>query len=285
MNPPASLTDELIEYGLLEKRNIHKETTNHRNLPLTFMGGGNLGELLTLEMYPNTIGSASKGGMAFDNKTLDISKNTVEAKEVKFVSLVGTKQCKYCTQKAPRFQPKCIYCDNCEFKLISDSRAGISSNAHILYKNILNEYIIFVQDYNVDTKIIGLKAFKFLTKNTYFDSYIQNQYDCGGKLGGSCNFIPYSFDWNMSGAITIMDVSIDISNEYPIVTYHFYNPLSDEYDKIDLSTFKPLLRPAELAKLENVQTLDGYLKYEDIVSLFSLRNKSIGKSRGTVTRK
>jgi hypothetical protein len=287
MEPPHLLTEELKEFGINERNNIAKEKTKNKNQLYAFTGVGNLGENLTVEMYPETIGSGSKGGMAFDNKTLDDTKKVIAAKEVKTVSLIGTKECKNetCKQKCPPFQEKCCYCGGKSFKFNSDSRAGISSDAHIKYKDIIDNYIIFVQDYDDETKIISLKAYKFVSKNDYFDKYIQNQYDSGKKKGGTCNFCPYSYDWFMSGPITIMDVVIDINDVKPIITYHLYNPLLEIYDKVPMSKFQKLLNNDELPKL-NINSLNqDYLEYEYISTIFNIRTKSIGKSRGITSRK
>ena len=136
-------------------------------------------------MYPETIGSGSKGGMSFDNKTLGQDNQLVSVKEVKTVSLIGTKICTICNYKCPPFQTKCIYCKGDDFKNKSDSRASISSGAHIKYKHLINHYIIFVQDYDDNTKTISIKGYKFLSTNNYFNRYIQNQYDSGNNKGGN----------------------------------------------------------------------------------------------------
>ena len=287
MEPPDALTEDIRDFGRNERNNIAKEKTKNKNQLYAFTGLGNLGENLTVEMYPETIGSGSKGGMAFDNKTLDDNKKVVAAKEVKTVSLIGTKECKNetCKQKCPPFQEKCCYCGGESFKFNSDSRASISSDAHMKYKNIIDNYIIFVQDYDDEKKIISLKAYKFVSTNYYFDSYIQNQYDSGKKKGGTCNFCPYSFDWFMSGPITIMDISINIAEVEPIITYHLYNPLLEIYDKVPMSKFQKLLNNDELSKLSNSSVTQDYLDYEYISSMFNIRVKSIGKSRGVTSRK
>lgn len=282
----SNLTQDLENYGKNEKNNINKEKTRNRNQPYAFLNGGNFGEELTLEMFPNTIGSGSKGGMAFDNKTYDENKNIKKAKEVKFISLNGTKQCLRCKEKTPIFQKKCIKCNNEKFKIMRDSRASISSKSHIDYKSIINEYIIFVQDYNDITKLISLKAYKFLSNNEYFNDYIQNQYDSGDNVGGSCNLIPYSYDWYLSGPITILDVDIDITNTKPIINYKLYNPLSDKYDKCLISDFNKILTINEKEKIDKQIINDNiYYNYEFISKNLKLRYKSIGKSRGTTTRR
>lgn len=281
-----SLINDLKEYGVYERNNINKEKTRNKNQPYAFLGGGDFGEQITLHLYPNTTGGASKGGMAFDNIILDDSKEIKKAKEVKFISLNGTKTCKDCGKKSPPFQLKCLYCNSEKFKIGSgtDSRASISSNAHMKWKHLIDEYIIFVQKYDDETKNISLKVYKFLTKNSYFDNYIKNQYNSGDKKGGSCNFIPYSYDWFMSGPITIMIVNINISNIEPIITFQSYTPLSTTYDDVQLITFKKLLKQNELYKLNEGLINEDYVKYKYINSILSLRKKNIGKPRGNTTR-
>lgn len=286
IEPPAILTEDLKEYGINEKKNIDKEKTRNRNQPYAFIGGGDFGEQLTLDMYPETIGSASKGGMAFDNKTLGKDNELVSAKEVKFVSLIGTKRCEICKNKCPPFQKTCLYCKSDNFKYISDSRAGISSEAHIKYKHVINDYIIFVQDYDNTTQTITIKCFKFSNKNSYFNTYIQNQYDSGKKKGGTCNFIPYSYDWFMSGPISIMNVDINISKNEPEIVYHLYNPLSDIYDDVTNSMLEKILTSKEkIIILDKTKLINGCFNYDYIKDKFKLRPKNIGKSRGSTSRK
>lgn len=286
IEPPAILTEDLKEYGINEKRNIDKEKTRNRNQPYAFIGGGDLGEQLTLDMYPETIGSASKGGMAFDNKTLGKDNKVDSAKEVKFVCLIGTKKCKNCKNKCPPFQERCSYCKSDNFKYMSDSRACISSEAHIKYKHIITEYIIFVQDYDNTRQIITIKCFKFSNRNSYFNRYIQNQYDSGKKKGGACNFIPYSYDWFMSGPISIMNVDINISKNEPEIVYHLYNPLSDIYDDVPNSMLENILTSKEKTIiLDKTKLINGCFDYDYIKDKFKLRPKNIGKSRGSTSRK
>jgi hypothetical protein len=283
---PHQLSDELIHWGINEKRNINKEKMLQKNLPLAFLNGGDFGEELTLYMFPETIGSASKGGMAYDNKTVDIeTKEILSAKEVKFVCLEGTKECKKCKYKAPRFQPMCIECGNNEFNLKSDSRAGISTVAHLKYKDILQEYIIFVMKYDEENEIINLEAFKFISSNEYFDKYIQNQHNGGNSQGGTCNFIPYSYDWHLSGPIMILNISINISQETPMLTTHFYDMNATAIVKVP----KKIFTKTELEKYNWVNNTDvdaKELDYEIVMnSGITIRDKKLGKTRGIVSRK
>ena len=49
-------------------KNIEKETNSNRDQPYAFLGLGSMGEELALIMYPEYVGSASKGGCAYDLK-------------------------------------------------------------------------------------------------------------------------------------------------------------------------------------------------------------------------
>lgn len=283
--PPDDVKEELTHWAKNEKRNIAIEQNSERNLPRAFCGVGDLGEALALAMYPESIGSSSKGGMAHDNKEVNpVTGEIMCAREVKFISLEGTKTCKKCAQKSPRFQKRCYYCHSTDFKLNSDSRAGLSSKAHqewYVEKCILNEYIIFIQSYDENNETIKLVAFKFLSSNEYFCEYIKNQYENGKKKGGSCNFIPYSYDWFLSGPIKILDINIDISNENPIINTKFYNVNSTRHEMIPISLFNK----NEITEYK-FNAIHEKLNYDYVMSTgIKIRNKNLGKNRGKVTRK
>lgn len=279
------LKQDLKEFGINEKKNIIKEKTRNNNQCYAFLGLGTFGEQITLNIFPETIGSASKGGMSFDNKTLDKDKNIKCAKEVKSVCLVGTKVCTFCKNKCPPLQKNCIYYNGKKFKKKSDSRATINSASHIKYKKLINEYIIYVIDYNDDKQIISIKGYKFLSNNNYFNNYILNQYNSGNNKGGICNFCPYKYDWYMSGQIMFMDVDVDISKDEPILKFHRYNPNLEIYDDISINELKKILNSTEFNLLDKQLLKNNYLKYSYISSLLTIRTKSIGKSRGVTTRK
>ena len=281
--PPDEVKEELTNWAKVEKRNIVIEQNSQRNLPRAFCGVGDLGEALVLAMYPESIGSSSKGGMAHDNKEVNaVTGEIMCAREVKFISLEGTKTCKKCPQKSPRFQKRCYYCHSTDFKLNRDSRAGLSSKAHqewYVEKRILNEYIIFIQRYDENIETIELVAFKFLSSNEYFCEYIKNQYENG--KGSSCNFIPYSYDWFLSGPIKILDIAIDISNENPILNTKFYSINSTRHEMVPISLFNK----NEITEYK-FNAIHEKLNYDYVMSTgIKIRNKNLGKNRGKVTRK
>jgi len=287
MELPSELKEEIEHWAAEERRNIIKEKTKCRDQPFAFDGVGAIGEEFALYMWPDSLGSASKGGMAFDNRVIDPDTKELKfAREIKFVCLEGTKICLKCKGKAPRYQPYCLRCgpcvceDECEcgkkFKQKTDSRAGISSKAHISYKSLLPEYIIFVMECTGD--LINLKCFRFLTSNKYYNGYIQNQFD---KNKGGCNFIPMSFDWHMSAPVKIMHIDIDISEESPVLTTHFYNLAATEIEKVP----KNIFTKKEIKKY-SLQEAGEHIDYSVCIEKnVERRPKHIGKSRGTVTRK
>ena len=275
-NSKKKIYSRLIHWAKEEKKNIQKEKTMNRNLCFTFKGLGDIGEELALYMYPKSIGGSSKGGGAFDNKEINENKETIFAREIKFVCLEGTKKCKKCKNKCPRFQDSCIFCGNNKFDKISDSRASISAKSHIQYKHLLGEYIIFVMEYNEKNNIINLKCFKFLSNNEYFDKYIKNQHEKGGQ---NCNFIPYNYDWYLSGPINIINIDIDISEIEPKLNIIYYDIQSIIYENVPNSVFYK-------EEIEKYNITEKYTKYEDIVIKdIPIRNKCLGKPRGIVTRK
>ena len=263
--------DCLVDWGNREFKNIAKERKNTRNFPIAFNGIGDFGEELSGYLYPETIGSGSKGGCSHDNRIIDpVTRNTTFAREVKTVSLNGSKKCSDCKNKAPAFQLSCTFCKGSNFTIIKDSRAGISAKDHIEYKDVLKETIIFVIDFNEKDEIINLKCFKFLNDNDYFCRYVHNQHV--NSKQNTCNFIPYSYDWHLSGPIQLFDINIQSTGTLDVKKFDLSN---DEPCDIPRRVFKPV-------EIDTHQILDEYIKYRDN---FPLRVKTLNKKRGITTRK
>lgn len=259
--------------------NKQKEETMNRDFSFCFGGVGSLGEELALYMYPNSIGSASKGGCAFDNKELDSEKKISLAREIKFVCLDGSKECKSCKSKCPRFQKKCISCEKTEFKFVCDSRAGISAKAHIKYREI-KEVIIFISKFDDSSNTIKLFCYKFDCENEYFNKYIHNQNDNG--KGNTCNFQPFSYDWFCSGPIKLME--FDISENGLVESfYNLENTQVDDIPYMNWNTQKAIFTSKEISDL-GLSKDEFPIPYEKIKNN-SVRNKNLGKERGVTTRK
>ena len=140
--------------GSQQFRNIQKEKTQGKNQCYAFLGCGNYGEQLALHMFPKSIGSGSKGGCASDNREYEDGK-LVKTREIKCISLEGTKSCKKCEQKAPRFQEKCWFCDGNKFTLKPDSRFAPNAKTHFESKKDLKleEYILIVSKFNEKNRL------------------------------------------------------------------------------------------------------------------------------------
>ena len=286
------LYDRLSQWGQDENRNILKEQKLNRNLPFAFLGMGELGEELCLYMYPNSYGMASKGGIAFDNLEYKDNEEKLKidnikfAREIKFVCLDGSKACTNCCNKAPRFQGRCVLCGNDKFDFKADSRAGIQAKEHFKYIDLLQEYIIFVSKYNDDNKSISIKCFKFLSSNEYFNTYLKTIKD--DTKAGHANFLPFSFDWYMSGPMMLFDLNIEQNGDIKENYFNLDNTIIDDFPLKKLIKKQDIdcLNEEQKQKYNDFKSTDTQtISYEDATSLFRIRKKSCGKSRGVVSRK
>lgn len=268
--------NRLKKYAEDEEYNINKERTLNRNMTFAFNNIGGLGEELVMYLYPNSIGSASKGGCAFDIITdYDENFKTTRAIEVKTVCLNGSKECKLCKLKAPTFQKVCLKCKNSDFTYKMDSRAGIQAKEHVVHKDILAYYIIFVLNFNETTNQLSFTGYKIDSNNEYFTKYIENQYKNG--KGNTCNFLPHSYDFYLSGPCKIMDLSICFETKK--VNTNYFDLNNDVIENIPTKIFrKDELNHYNIKETENIT-------YESLKDLLILRKKSLGKERGEVKRK
>ena len=290
---PPELLNCINDFKNNEFKNILKEKTLDRNMPFAFGGLGDVGEELALYMFPESYGSASKGGCAFDNKELDDTGNVILAREIKMCSLDGSKECinKECKgsqtvgHKAPAFQDKCIYCKGSEFKTIHDSRCGISVKPHIDWavdKSILKEYILIAVKYNRDYDSIYMHGWKVLSDNEYFKDYILNQAKHG--KGGTCNCLPYSIDFHLSGPITLFEIEL-FKDSNKINYYDLSNTVHDTIPKYNKNSGKPLKYQYTVPDdpfMENTS-----INYSDNINKFKLKSgkkNCLGKVRGKTTR-
>lgn len=240
-------------------------------MAFAFTNIGELGEELALYIYEGSIGSASKGGCAFDNRTGDI------AREIKTVSLNGSKICRECKNKAPFMQPYCIHCRSNDFKYKDDSRAGISASAHIKYYEKIKEYLIFTVKYDISKEIINVMGFKFDSSNSYFDKLIRTQKENGSD---TCNFLPGSYDWHMSGPMKVMDVDIYSNSAIDTRYMDFSNTTIEDIPFRSFNNGQPIFKSSE----SFVKDFKFPLKYSEYISKFSIRKKSYGKPRGKTSR-
>tara|TARA_Y100000768_G_scaffold359879_1_gene316717 strand:- start:162 stop:1061 length:900 start_codon:yes stop_codon:yes gene_type:complete len=296
----SKIIDRLNEFKEAEFKNIKKEETLCRNMPFAFTELGELGEELCLYMFPGSYGSASKGGCAFDNKEIDEEENTVLARESKVCSLNGSKECinNECKDKknkseknkvghkAPAFQKECIYCHKSDFKLIHDSRCGISTKPHIewaIQKSILKEYILFAIKYNMDTASIYIHCWKIMSNNEYFKDYIINQHEKGS--GGTCNCLPYSIDFHLSGPITLFKLDL-YKDHNEIHSYNLSNMEPDNIPKYNYNT-KNNLQYQYCDGVDDPFINTDSINYNENIHKFKYKSgkkNCLGKARGKTTR-
>ena len=277
----SNIDNLIIEFCTNERRNIQFERTNLKNISKAFRGVGDFGEELTTHLFPGSFGSASKGGCAFDNIELGEENNEIPplrkismAREVKTCCQIQPKKCVTCGNKAPYYQPLCVFCKGTEFKEIKDTRFGIDSKAHFKYQDMLKEYVMIIVDYNNITENISMKIYKINSSNEYFTNYLLNQKDNSGS--STCNLLPYSYDFYGAGPIMLLDYDIDTAGHITEKFFNLDNKMSIDFD---LST----LTRAEKEKLGfSVDTPS--VAYADIVEQLKLRNKKLNKPRGTTTR-
>ena len=84
----------LVRQFNYELERIQDEEVDNLNISQAFDGIGKFGEILTTAIFAGSIGSASKGGCAFDNHCLRTNKK----REVKTCCIIQPKICNSCTQ-------------------------------------------------------------------------------------------------------------------------------------------------------------------------------------------
>lgn len=347
---PEELFHKIKEWAKEEKHNIHKERTYDRNMSFAFGNMGGFGEELVLLMLPGALGSASKGGAAHDIITeWDENFKTIRAKEVKAISLNGTKPCLKCGLKAPVFQTKCLKCTRTNFlervrktaadaatsagnptpsrrysraiQLTSDgweqikrdtadlfrygdikltrdqinnvlfppetgeifgirkdSRAGINAKTHnevVVEQFIVDEYLIIICDCDEKTLKGTLTCFKIKSKNRFFNIYTLNQLEKGDK--NTCNLCPYKYDFYASGPIKVFEFEVDFNTLEVDVNY--YNPNNEA-----IEDFPTKILTKKQKEFYDVKEKQSVIKYSEIESQLVLKNKCMGKPRGTCSR-
>lgn len=289
-----SILDCIKERAAQDFKNIQKEKTSTRCQSFAFGDLGSFGEELALYMYPNSIGSGSKGGCAFDNKEVGINMETIKAREVKCVSLDGSKECvsemcKGHKRKAPRFQTTCSYCGESNFKLRHDSRCGISAKAHMDYHDILSDYILIPCKYEPLTDTINIRAYRINSNNNYFHNYVQTQHNDG--KGDTCNLLPYTYDFHLSGPVLLFDISVSQSGDAVV---HYFDldsqnvvpiPLYNENTNTTIFTPKILADYSDGITVEMFKNNGGCIDYNEHINKFRIKNKSHGKERGVTVRR
>jgi hypothetical protein len=265
-----NLVSELKDFNEEQRIKIKKEIKMNKNSSMAFTGVGNFGEFLTTIIFPNSKGSGSKGGVAYDNIEGDF------AREIKVCCLVQSKKCNNCDSKNLYFQRTCISCQSTNFKIMKDSRFGINAKEHFKSNGVIKEYILYIIDYEDLSETIKVQCYKIMSDNEYFKSYLSNQLNKSEK-SSSVNCLPFSYDFYLSGPIMLFDMELTKDNK---VVNKFY----DMNNKKMLDIPCDIFTAKEIAKYKLKK--NNKYNYEDIISKgISVREKSLNKSRGEVSRK
>lgn len=257
-------------YTSREFENMELEKNDNQGLSYVNLNIGDIGEMITTMFFNKSKKYPSKGGCAPDN--YEIINNKIIKREIKTISLDGTKECKNnkCKTKNTYFSLKCINCDSSEFKFNSDSRANINSDTII--NN--NQLIINVIKYNKINNSFNFVMWNFDINNEYFKKYCENQKKNGKTK--SCNFIPYSYDWFLSAPMKIFECELFIDK----IILNYLNIDNKIIERIPVSIFSK----EEINYLE-INTQHSFIKYDDYKNKFVLRKKNLGKERGIVKEK
>lgn len=299
----------LVRQFNYELERILDEETDNLNISQAFDGIGKFGEILTTTIFPGSIGSASKGGCAFDNHCLITNKK----REVKTCCIIQPKICNSCVQinkvnlskekidqssiegvvssilediiekidprptqnqtKVPFFQKRCLFCgETANFSYPKDSRFSIDCKAHFAYEADIVEYVFHLIDYK-DDKII-FETFVIQSANRYFRQMLKNQLEKGASA--HCNFLPRSHDFYSSAPIKILEMVY--TKEKNIQSFIF------DPENREICEYPMELLSKELKKSLKVDPQKTHISYEELEDKLEPKKKNFGKIRGTVTR-
>jgi hypothetical protein len=282
---------------------IQDEEVDNLNISQAFDGIGKFGEILTTAIFPGSIGSASKGGCAFDNHCLRTNKK----REVKTCCIIQPKICNTCAKpppkeptnagdivdsilaeivdkiagqtvgsgqtKVPFFQKRCLFCgETANFTYPKDSRFSIDCKAHFAYEADIMEYVFHLIDYK-DDRII-FETFVIQSANRYFRQMLKNQLEKGSSA--HCNFLPRSHDFYSSAPIKILEMVYTRDQQ---VASFVFNPENRE-----ICEYPVELLSKELKKTLKMDPQKTHISYEELEDKLEPKKKNFGKLRGAVTR-
>jgi hypothetical protein len=288
-----------------ELERIQDEETDNLNISQAFDGIGKFGEILTTSIFAGSIGSASKGGCAFDNHCLRTNKK----REVKTCCIIQPKICNTCAKpqpkepteitdivsciltvivdkiagqlpiqpsqtKVPFFQKRCLFCgETSNFTYPKDSRFSIDCKAHFTYEADIVEYVFHLIDYK-DDRII-FETFVIQSANRYFRQMLKNQLEKGASA--HCNFLPRSHDFYSSAPIKILEMVYTRDKQ---VDSFVFNPENRE-----ICEYPVELLSKELKKSLKMDPQKTHISYEELEDKLEPKKKNFGKLRGAVVRK
>jgi hypothetical protein len=260
-------------YARMWQNSLHMERTFGKELrmPFSFPDINRFGEGI-FGLMSGMKGSGSKGSGA------DLTDGRIQD-EVKTVNLCQPSKCRICLKKdkkkrSPWSDTVCAHCGSSNIKKIGDSRFGIDTSAHMKDKETIRRYC-FVSIEHEEGDLFKITCWTIYSDDSYFSAYIAEQYKQKSK---SCNLLPRSFDFKMSGAKQVLKFNMTLPND--VMT----EPTIGAFDTTEVveDMLGSTLTSAEREKLgirENESVSIERAKRE-----LTARKKSHGKPRGLTRR-
>lgn len=246
--------------------------TLHVNLGIEYNTGINLGiddqtaELLTC-MEENILGTGGSS-YGYDHNNQD---------ETKVSCWVQPKKCCDCSKKIHFFSKSCV-CGSKNFEFINDSRWGIDTQAHFLYK--VQNYHLWVfepETYDSDVKTFSLKRFLISSENKFFNDILKVQLNSGKTKNK--NFIPYSADFFVSNPKMLSNFKIHKDENFGFIVERQNNEEILFTNEI-IKKIKPYLKN-DFKKNKDTYHYNELVDYLDIFA----KKTSHGKERGKTSRR
>jgi len=194
--------------------------------------------------------------------------------EVKTVNLCQPSRCNKCDRRSPWSDVVCAHCGSTDLKKMSDSRFGISASAHQKDVSTIRQYDLIAIEH-VDADTFRATAWVIDAKDPYFTTYVEEQ---AKQTSKTCNLLPRSFDFMMSGAKQVLQVDMTLPQDIT------KEPTVGEINRKEVVEDIPwsLLKPAEREALGLAK--DQTVTVEHAKKVLVARKKAHGKARGETSR-
>lgn len=260
-------------YARMWQRSLHMERTFGRDLrmPFSFPDIDRFGEGL-FGLMSGMKGSGTKGSGA------DLTDGKIQD-EVKTVNLCQPSRCKTCStekniKRSPWSDLVCAHCGSSDIEKITDSRFGISASAHLKDVGTLRRYCLVAIEHE-ERDVFKITCWTIMSDDQYFKTYIEQQAKQSSK---TCNMLPRSFDFRMSGAKQVLKFNMTLPSEVTV------EPTIGALDTTEVVENMPgsVLKPFE-CKILGIKKSES-VSLERAKLELSARKKSHGKKRGNTSR-
>jgi len=263
----------VIYYARMWQNSLHMERTFGKDLrmPFSFPDIDRFGEGL-FGLMSGMKGSGTKGSGA------DLTDGRIQD-EVKTVNLCQPSRCKTCSKqnsqkRSPWSDTVCAHCGSSDLNKIGDSRFGISASAHVKDEGTIRRYCLVAIEHE-EGDLFSITCWTISSDDPYFLAYITEQNKHTSK---TCNLLPRSFDFKMSGAKQVLKFNMTLPND--VMT----EPTIGAFDTTEVveDMLGCELYSAEREKL-GIQENES-VSIERAKRELTARKKSHGKPRGSTSR-